>query len=182
MIISNLSNLLSSYVPKTIPLPTGETLKTTLPPPGAAGAEMNGTALAYVEPVLPNNVQNSLNARSRSRSISPPSQQQDRRPVGSSTPYQSRRQHSSQPSRTRQQQSPAVNNHIDHADDETKQYIKKLMDEMQAMKIEMNKLRQAAAVAPKGRSDSIQVDLKEIRSHIDLIRSRMAMTPRIIEK
>ena len=143
---------------------------------------MNGTALAYVEPILPN----SIAARSRSRSISPPSQQQqqqhDRRSVGSSTPHQTRRQHSSQPSRTRQQQSPATMNHVDHADEETKQYIKMLMDEMQAMKIEMSKLRQAAAVGPKGRSDSIQVDLKEIRSHIDLIRSRMAMTPRVVDK
>ena len=172
-----------SYVPKTIPLPTGETLKTTLPPAGVAVPEMNGTTLAYVEPILPNNGQRSTNSRSRSRSISPPSQQQkpERSPMGSSTPSQSRRQHSSQPSRIRPRDSPAMNP-TERTDEETKQYIKMLMDEMQAMKIEMNKLRQAAVGAPKGRSDSIQVDLKEIRSHIDLIRSRMAMTPRITEK
>lgn len=161
-------------------------MKTTLPAVGAAGPEMNGTTLAYVEPILPNTVQPVPNARSRSRSKSPPSQpqlqKQDRSSMGSSTPYQSRRQHSSQPSRTRPRDSPAAVNPSERTDEETKQYIKMLMDEMQAMKIEMNKLRQAAAIAPKGRSDSIQVDLKEIRSHIDLIRSRMAMTPRIAEK
>ena len=39
-----------SYVPKTIPLPTGETLKTTLPTAASNGTLMNGTAMAYIEP------------------------------------------------------------------------------------------------------------------------------------
>ena len=67
-------------------------------------------------------------------------------------------------------------------DDEMKQYLKMLVDEMQAMKVEMNKIRQTAAGAPKGRSDSLQFDIKEMRSQIDLLRSRIAMTPKISEK
>jgi hypothetical protein len=66
-------------------------------------------------------------------------------------------------------------------ENETKQYLKKLVDEMEAMKLEMSKIRRSPVPAAKGRSDSIKVDLKELRSDIDTIRARIAMTPRIRE-
>jgi hypothetical protein len=178
-----------SYVPKTIPLPTGETLKTTLPPAGIGGVELNGAAVAYIEPLNSANAQQA--SRSRSRSISPPSQQQqpphqqqyNRLPTGQSTHHHRhhRRHHTTDPNsqsvRARSKNTPTTTDH-DDMDDETKLYLKVLVEEMQAMKMEMNKLRQASGNPTKGRSDSLQVDLKEIRSHIDQIRSRMALTPR----
>ena len=63
--------------------------------------------------------------------------------------------------------------------DDTKRYLKLLIEEMQSLKTEMNRLRQNSTGSARGRSDSIQVDLKQLRSEIDLIRSRIAMTPRI---
>jgi hypothetical protein len=130
---------------------------------------MNGTAAAYIEPIDPDNV------RKTSRSPSP------------STPHHHHRHHQtndtstnnvSQASRSRAKNlsTPFEN------DEETKQYLKLLVSEMQAMKLEINKLQQSPLGISRGRSDSLQVDLKDIRSHIDHIRSRMAMTPRIVEK
>jgi hypothetical protein len=171
-----------SYVPKTIPLPTGETLKTTLALPGAGGAAMNGTAMAYIEPIEPSKIQQPSLLNSRSRSISSPVQQQNRSSTHQHHHHHHKRHHTSQPSQIRSKEIPSANDTDTGVDEETKQYLKLLVDEMQAMKMEMNKLRQTAAGVTKGRSDSLQVDLKEIRSHIDLIRSRMAMTPRIIEQ
>ncbi len=163
-------------------------MKTTLPPPGIGGAALNGTAVAYIEPIDPPTKQKP--SRSRSRSISPPPQQQNRLPTGQSNPPHRHRHHrrhhtidsNSQSLRVRSKNTPTTTEIDEAADDETKQYLKMLVDEMQSMKLEMNKLRQTALGTTKGRSDSLQIDLKEIRSHIDHIRSRMAMTPRIVEK
>jgi hypothetical protein len=91
-----------------------------------------------------------------------------------------------QPPRSQSKYSPAPNNNNSYnssdAEDDTKQYLKMLIDEMQAMKLEMNRMRQLAVSTPKGRSDSIQADIKDLRSHIDLIRARIAMTPKITAK
>ena len=64
--------------------------------------------------------------------------------------------------------------------EDTKRYLKALVDEMQSLKLEMSKMRQSSTEVtnPRARSDSIQVDLKQLRSDIDVIRSRIAMTPR----
>jgi len=72
------------------------------------------------------------------------------------------------------------NNNIDN-DNETKQYLKQLIEDMQAMKLEMNKIRLASSSigTTRGRSDSLRVNLKELRNDIDAIRARMAMTSRI---
>jgi hypothetical protein len=140
------------------------------------GVVMNGTAAAYIEPA------NSRNVRKTSRSPSP-------LPNSQSVQHRNhhhRRHHTNdqsynntpQPVRSRSKNRSAT---LD-TDDETKQYIKLLVNEMQAMKMEMSKLQQIPVGTPRGRSDSIQIDLKEIRSHIDLIRARMAMTPRVAEK
>ena len=150
---------------------------------------MNGAAVAYIEPIHPANPQQT--SRSRSRSISPPPQQQqqqqqyhqqNRLPTGQSTHHHRhhRRHHTTDPnsqsSRSRSKNTPAPD--FDEIDDDTKLYLKVLVEEMQAMKLEMNRLRQASGNTTKGRSDSLQIDLKEIRSNIDQIRSRMAITPR----
>jgi hypothetical protein len=52
---------------------------------------------------------------------------------------------------------------------------------MHLMKLEMDKIRQSTVGTPKGRSDSIRIDLKEMRSHIEHLRARMGMTPTIPE-
>lgn len=52
---------------------------------------------------------------------------------------------------------------------------------MQAMKLEMNKMRLASSsvgTTTRPRSDSLRVNLKDLRHDIDTIRARMAMTPR----
>ena len=61
------------------------------------------------------------------------------------------------------------------------QYLKQLIDDMQAMKLEMNKIRVASSSVgtTRARSDSLRINLKELRSDIDAIRARMAMTPRV---
>jgi len=67
-------------------------------------------------------------------------------------------------------------------DNDLKQYLKLLLDEVQTVKTEMNKMRLGpVGIIPRGRTDSLRIDLKEIRADIDLIRSRMAMTPKIAE-
>ncbi|CAF1934420.1 unnamed protein product [Rotaria magnacalcarata] len=187
------------YVPKTIPLPTGETLKTTLPATGSNAATLNGVAVAYIEP------QQTPATTKDSNGIPPrPSVNQNTTPAVAPTtqparPYQRRApanhqttnaiskpdtnaNASSQSSRSRSKHPSSKDNTkpVDN-DDETKQYLKMLIDEMHAMKIEMNKIRQSTVGGTKGRSDSLQGDLKEIRSHIDHIRSRMASTPKIPE-
>lgn len=158
------------YVPKTIPLPTGETLKTTLPPPGIAGPATNGSAVAYIEPANPTNNQRT------SRSPTPNSQstQHHRHHRRRHHTNESSYNNSSHSSRSRHKNPSSTV----ETDDETKQYIKLLIDEMQAMKMEMTKLQQTPVNSTRARSDSLQVDLKEIRQHIDLIRARMAMTPK----
>jgi hypothetical protein len=72
------------------------------------------------------------------------------------------------------------NNNTDN-EHETKQYLKQLIDDMQAMKLEMNKIRLASSSVgtTRARSDSLRVNLKELRSDIDAIRARMAMTAKI---
>ncbi|CAF3654832.1 unnamed protein product [Rotaria sp. Silwood1] len=202
------------YVPKTIPLPTGETLKTALPSPGLNGAAMNGTAIAYIEPQQTTNTNDTHNVPSPMPSNSYQRQQRNRSLTTAVSPvymqsthhhHHSRHHHHrhladdyieglSKPdanniygnvthtSRSRPKYSALKDNHkTEDSEDETKQYLKMLVDEMQAMKIEMNKIRQSTLDTSKGRSDSLQGDLKEIRAHIDRIRSRMAATPKVSE-
>ena len=67
--------------------------------------------------------------------------------------------------------------------DETKQYLKQLIDDMQEIKVEMNKMRVTTAQAPaRVRSDSLRVNLKELRNDIEAIRIRMAMTPKMAKQ
>jgi len=159
------------YVPKTIPLPTGETLKTSLPP-GLTGAAMNGAAVAYIEPVNHSNV----SKPSRSPSKSPPRQQQNRLPPAQSSHHHHRRHHVNDNTNNNSPQSPRLGSKNDDQDD-TKQYLKMLVEEMQAMKVELDRLRQMPVTPIRARSDSVQVDLREIRSHLDHLRSRMALPP-----
>jgi hypothetical protein len=72
------------------------------------------------------------------------------------------------------------NNNTDN-ENETKQYLKQLIDDMQAMKLEMNKIRVASSSVgtTRGRCDSLRINLKELRHDIDAIRARMAMTSKI---
>jgi hypothetical protein len=78
------------------------------------------------------------------------------------------------------------NNNNTDTENETKQYLKQLIDDMQAMKLEMNKIRVASSsvgtATTRGRPDSLRVNLKELRSDIDAIRARMAMTPRVSKR
>ena len=73
------------------------------------------------------------------------------------------------------------NNNNVNDEHETKQYLKQLIDDMQAMKLEMSKIRHASSSAgiTKGRSDSLRINLKELRNDIDAIRARIAMSPKI---
>ncbi|UJR15335.1 hypothetical protein I4U23_002284 [Adineta vaga] len=200
------------YVPKTIPLPTGETLRTTLPPAGTGQSTTNGSAVAYIEPqeaTKANNAASRTPSRSRSNSPRRFNDHQQNRSVSAqhSSAAPSNRHHhrrhrtngnayvitrgesgtydtSSQQSRSRSKYTSSTNPNYNSSEneDDTKQYLKMLIDEMQAMKLEMNRMRQLAVSAPKGRSDSIHADIKDLRTHIDLIRSRIAMTPKITEK
>jgi hypothetical protein len=138
--------------------------------------------MAYIEPIDPASLKKSNRSRSRSPAHSPQRQQQNRLPTGQSVHHHHHRRHhtidnTSKPSRIHSKNPPTTTDD----DEETKQYLKILVEEMQAMKMEMSKLRQTPVGPSKGRSDSLQIDLKEIRSNIDLIRSRIAMTPRIME-
>ena len=89
-------------------------------------------------------------------------------------------------SRTRTKYLPIINNHnnnnnnIDN-ENETKQYLKQLIDDMQAMKVEMSKIRLASSSVGtnRGRSDSLRINLKELRTDIDAIRARMAIPTRV---
>ncbi|CAF3915226.1 unnamed protein product [Rotaria sordida] len=197
------------YVPKTIPLPTGEVLKTTLPSSGPNGEVMNGAAMAYIEPQNPVNIAQNIPSPLSSNSYL--QQQQNRSATTVASPayiqtthhrHHSRHHrnhandsteqilkpdlgtsgHVRHTSRSRPKYSPLKDdNRIVDTDDETKQYLKMLVDEMQAMKLEMSKLRLTTSDSPRGRTDSLQTDLKEIRSHIDRLRARMVLTPNIRE-
>jgi len=91
-------------------------------------------------------------------------------------------------SRTRSKFAPSTNNNNNNNNEdeevETKQYLKRLIDDMQAMKLEMNKMRLASSSVgtTRGRSDSLRLNLKELRGDIDAIRARMAMTPRVFKQ
>jgi hypothetical protein len=92
-------------------------------------------------------------------------------------------------SRTRSKYPPtAINNNNNNnntdTENETKQYLKQLIDDMQAMKFEMNKIRLASSTGTttRGRSDSLGVSLNELRNDIDTIRARMAMTSKVNRK
>ncbi|CAF0997633.1 unnamed protein product [Adineta ricciae] len=201
------------YVPKTIPLPTGETLRTALPPANVGQTGSNGAALAYIEPqdTPKGNISSRTPSRSRSNSPRRLHDHQQNRSVSAqhssgglaSRHHQHHRRqrtngnayvitrgesaahdNSSQPSRSRSKYTSSANQNYNSSDneDDTKQYLKMLIDEMQAMKLEMNRMRQLAVSAPKGRSDSIHADIKDLRTHIDMIRARIAMTPRVADK
>ncbi|CAF2758587.1 unnamed protein product [Rotaria sp. Silwood2] len=203
------------YVPKVIPLATGETIKTTIPP-----SNNNGLVIAHIEPQQNENVKDSIRSTSRSRSVSLKRQdsQQQYRPLSahnadaSATLIQSAHHHHhhhrrhqindvkyslSKPDsnmyntishsfRTRanyiSRTNNANNNHY-HTDDEnqTKQYLKQLIDDMHTMKLEMSKIRLASSSmgTTKGRSDSLRINLTELRNDIDAICARMAMTSKI---
>lgn len=186
-----------SYVPKTIPLPTGETIKTAVPPQGTNGTPTNGVAIAYIEPqqkptteakasdIVP--PRSSTNQNTTTNTQSTRLQQQRRQATNEtndttlkSDPNKNAPTTQTSRSRTKFSSSKEYPKNLE-TDDDTKQYLKMLIDEMQAMKIEMNKMRQSGLGITKGRSDSLQGDLKEIRSHIDHIRTRMALTPKIAE-
>ncbi|CAF4738154.1 unnamed protein product [Rotaria socialis] len=72
-----------------------------------------------------------------------------------------------------------INNNNNPIEDDniTKQFLKQLVDDMQAMKLEMNKIRLASSPmgTTKGRSDSARVNIKELRNDIDAIRARMTI-------
>jgi hypothetical protein len=88
-------------------------------------------------------------------------------------------------SRTRSKYIPTINNNNNNNntdnENETKQYLKQLIDDMQAMKLEMSKMRLASSSVgtSRGRSDSLRINLKELRTDIDAIRARMAMPTRV---
>ncbi|CAF5184049.1 unnamed protein product, partial [Rotaria magnacalcarata] len=203
------------YVPKAIQLPTGETLKTTVPSLNA-----NGLIVTQIEPQQTGNSKDSLRSSSRSRSISPrrnDSQQHSRalsanNAGASALPFESSHHHhhhhhhhrrqqmhgvpysSSKPDsntyntishsfRARSNGIPRVDHNINNNnntiedDNITKQFLKQLVDDMQAMKLEMNKIRLASSPmgTTKGRSDSARVNIKELRNDIDAIRARMTI-------
>ncbi|CAF0988276.1 unnamed protein product [Rotaria sordida] len=210
------------YVPKAIPLPTGETIKTTLP-----SENTNGLVMAHIEPQQNDTVKNLICTSSRSRSVS--LKRQDSR-----TQYRPLSAHNAdasanltQPShnhhhhhhhhhhrrhqtngfksslskadsniyntishsfRTRSNYISKTNNmknndnhHTDDEDNQTKQYLKQLIEDMHTMKLEMNKLRVASSSTgtAKGRSDSLRINLKELRNDIDAICARMAMASKV---
>ncbi len=197
-------------------MPTGETVKTTLSP-----SNTNGKPIAHIEYQNGTNGHSSTRSPSRSRSISPKRQDQQRRNrplsaengeasavlVQSSHRHHHHRRHHtnghshslskpdsniyntiSHSSRTLSKYIPPTNNNnnnnnIDN-ENETKQYLKQLIDDMQAMKLEMNKIRLASSSVgtTRGRADSLRVNLKELRHDIDAIRARMAMAPRIVRQ
>jgi hypothetical protein len=166
------------YVPKAIPLPTGETIKTTLPP-GANGATTNGTAVTYIVSHPAANASPSGSHSPRQQNHAAASSHRHRRhtPVNNThTPSQPNSTAHVSEYQARARNTPSANN-----DEDTKQYVKTLVDEMQAMKVEMDRLRQTSGGTSKGRSDSIRVDLRELRSHIEHIRTRMGLTPTIPE-
>lgn len=193
-----------SYVPKTIPLPSGETLKTSLPPPGMNGAAGNTLGVAFIEPMTPNNSRGDDDDDSRPapQPNPPPRRAVPEIPINTLQPTYYQRQQSngmndassrvetnppnvsSQSIRVSSKPPSAKGNetaaNTENTDD-TKRYLKALVDEMQSLKIEMSKIRQSstgATTTNRTRSDSIQVDLKQLRSDIDLIRARISMTPK----
>jgi hypothetical protein len=211
------SFFLFSYVPKAIPLPSGETIKTTLSP-----SNTNGHVVAHLETQNGTNGHNQTRSPSRSRSISPKRQDQQTRNrplsaqngdasailIQSSHHHHHHRRHhhpnghthsSSKPDSTmyntishssrahsKYLQTTNNNNNNNNTDTETetKQYLKQLIDDMQAMKLEMNKIRMASSSigTTRARSDSLRVNLKELRNDIDAIRARMAMTSKISKR
>ena len=206
-----------SYLPKAIPLQTGETIKTTLP-----SAATNGHVIAHIEPQPTGKIdENSHRSPSRSRSISSKRQDCQQRNRSSSAQnaaasakihqtshhhhHHHHRHHHPSPNngnsgagssradsqkygtishsvRKRTTHLPMVNPEtkppIDQSD-EMKKYLKQLVDDMQTIKIEMNKMRQSTSAA-RTRPDSLRINLKEIRHDLDAIRARMAMTPKVI--
>lgn len=74
------------------------------------------------------------------------------------------------------------NNNNTNDENGTRQYLKQLIDDMQAMKLEMNRLRLASSTTgtTRARSDSVRINLKELRQDIDVLRARMAMSGRIV--
>ena len=76
------------------------------------------------------------------------------------------------------------NNNNNDPEQETKQYLKQLLDDMHAMKLEMNKIRLASSSVgtTRIRSDSLRVNLKELRNDIDAIRARMAITSKLSQQ
>ena len=199
-----------------IPLPTGETIRTTISP-----SQPNGVAVAHIEPAA----RDTYVSPNRSRSIS--SKRQDRQRNRSSSAqkpdllgtatqgggqqnhhHHHRHHHSngtshaakkvetqkygtiSHSTRKRSKYSTMIanngdaNHHHHHQDNEhendMKEYLKQLMDDMQAIKLEMNKIRVTSTTGtPRARSDSLRVNLKELRNDIDAIRTRITMTPKV---
>ena len=201
--------LILSYVPKTIPLPTGETIKTTLPATTPNGTLNNGTVIAYIEPQSSDKVgdANRLSSVSLSNSYPNSNQQQNGSSTNqrmgstnvnatvSSTHHRHHRTHDnvSGPSQlnisayTTASHSRRV--HSQHrapktynnasGNDKAKQYSKMSVNKMQSPKMEMNRIRQTTNGTPDRDADSLQFVLKEMRSQIDLIRSPIDMRVKI---
>lgn len=198
-----------------IPLPTGETIKTTLP-----ASNSNGVVIAHIEPQPTADVKTSTRSPSDFRSVSPKrhDSQQNRSlsahnaeasgAIAQSSHHHHHHHHHrrhhmngskhssskadsniyntiSHSFRTHSKYMPRTNKQNNNGDDdiETKHYLKQLIDEMQTMKLEMNKIRLASSsMGPtKAPADSLRVNLQELRSNIDVIRTRIAMTPNILK-
>jgi hypothetical protein len=202
-----------SYVPKTIPLPSGETLKTSLPPPGMNGAGST-LGVAFIEPMNPSDLRVDATADFRLASQPNPSPRYPvpEIPINTLQPTYYQRQQSngmndasskvaitppnapSQSIRVGYKPPPITANETtttatttttnSENTDDTKSYLKALVEEMQSLKLEMSKIHQSSTVTTvpnRARSNSIQVDLKQLRSDIDLIRARIAMTPKRLQ-
>ncbi|CAF0904852.1 unnamed protein product [Didymodactylos carnosus] len=177
------------YVPKTIPLPSGDTIKTAIPQPPVINGTghnhaVNGAAVAFIQPA-----QNNLtNNRSKSRSISRSSSRNrhKERPASTQNPIEILEAHRHHHHHHHSHKLPTdginwgaqtmkglpTQNRRKYSEDkETKQYLKQLLDEVHNVKTEMNKIKQTAAM--KNRSDSLKIDLREIKADIEQIRTRV---------
>jgi hypothetical protein len=196
-----------SYVPKTIPLSSNENPSNALPTSGT-----NGTAATPVELQQDMNKNKTHRSSSRSRSVSSKGRDQKARhrsssaqkpdlsaQIMTSSQHRNRHHHSNGTSHvstkhdhhkygtishsSRKRSTINIDNHHLDREDETKRYLKQLIEDMQAIKVEMSSMRQTSAIgATHIRSDSLRVNLKELRHDIDSIRARMAMTPKIRQK
>ena len=195
---------LFSYVPKAIPLPTGETIRTTL-----SSSQPNGVAIAHIEPaatvdgrVSPSRSDSSKHEDQQQRNRSSSAQNPDQQ--GAPAPSSHRHQHRngtghgpkkpetqkygtiSHSARKRSKYPTVITNtngssqHQVDPEKDMKEYLKQLMDGMQAIKLEMNKIRVTSTTStPRARSDSLRVNLKELRNDIDAIRARITITPKV---
>ncbi|CAF1012921.1 unnamed protein product [Didymodactylos carnosus] len=176
------------YVPKTIPLPSGDTIKTTVPqPPIINGNDHNQTLNSRGEAFLHHEQNGLINNHSKSRSVSRSSSRnrQKARPASVQHPFEiletrhhhhhHRHSHKIPPNGANwgamTVKGLSTRNRRKYSDSkETKQYLKQLLDEVQNVKTEMNRIKQTAVM--KNRPDSLKIDLREIKPDIEQIRIR----------